>query len=73
MRLFASARVSGRAQAAAIRGFSARLMPAPPIEEIAQHRVAMFRGDGFGVELHPFDGQIAVAQAHDGAVLDPWR
>ena len=34
-------------------------------EEIFQNLHAAFGGDGFGMELHPPDGEFAVTQAHD--------
>src|SRR5712692_9418732 len=39
------------------------------IDEILQHSVAMLGEQRLRVELHPFDRQAAVAQAHDLAVL----
>ena len=37
--------------------------------EVRQHVMAMFGGDAFRVELDRVDRQVAVAEAHDGAVL----
>eukprot|EP01083_Nonionella_stella_P244137 850063_1 len=35
------------------------------LQEIAQQGVAVFGEDGFGMELHTFHRELAVAQAHD--------
>ena len=37
--------------------------------EIRQHRMAMFGGDAFRVELHAVDGQFPVPESHDMAVV----
>ncbi len=39
-----------------------------PCEEVAEELDPDGSEDGLGVELDAFDGQLAVAQAHDGAV-----
>src|SRR5690606_3620943 len=41
------------------------------LQEIAQQRVAVLGEDRFGVELHALDAQLAMAQAHDLAVVGP--
>jgi hypothetical protein len=41
------------------------------LEEVLQQIVAALGQDRFRVELHPFDGQGPVAQAHDLAVVGP--
>jgi hypothetical protein len=51
-----------------------RVTPAPSASsrlhhEIRQHGMAMLGGDAFGVELHAVDRQVAVAEAHDMAVV----
>ena len=38
-------------------------------QKIAQHRMPVFGQDAFRVKLHPFDGQFAVAHAHDFTVF----
>src|SRR5688500_19985104 len=42
-----------------------------PIQEIFQQFMAVFAENGFGVELHAFDGQSFVAHAHDRAIFRP--
>src|SRR5690606_11438199 len=41
------------------------------LQEIAQQRVAVLGENRFGVELHALDAQLAMAQAHDLAVVGP--
>ena len=36
-----------------------------PVEKVGEESRAVLGADGFGVELHPFDGQFPVTQAHD--------
>lgn len=40
-------------------------------EEIAQHLMPVFRGDGFRMELNALNRQIAVLQPHDRSILKP--
>jgi hypothetical protein len=40
-------------------------------QEIFQHGMAMLRENGFGVKLNPFNGQAAMANPHDFAILCP--
>jgi hypothetical protein len=39
------------------------------VQEVLDERFAVVGEDGFGVELHAFDGQSAMTEAHDDAVV----
>ena len=58
---------------ASLKGIQSRSGHSGPGQEIFQHGVAVLGQDGLWMELHTFDIQLSVFDAHDLAIVGPGR